>query len=756
VAAALTCLLLGSAGSAQASPTLKTIHYHGRRLMVPADWRVFDLASRPGTCVRFDRHAVYLGRPGADELCPSQAAGRTEAILVEPLGNSAGSPLPSPSVTGADALHGSEARIVDRSHRLVITATWNRDPASISRALGMRSLAGARAASTLAPPESGLLSPGRLSAGAHLAAAASIPGAVYTGRAFDACSAPSGSQMTAWSGAYRSVGVYIGGANMACSQANLTPGWVARQSAAGWHLIPIYVGLQAPANQCGCAAISPSRAATQGRAAAQDAVAQARAIGLGSGNPLYYDMEGYAPGRQNSSAVLSFLGAWTAELHADGYRSGVYSSDDSGIQDLVAGYGTGYPEPDEIWPASWNGQATTTDANIPSPDWANHQRIHQFAGNQNETHGGVTLNIDVDYVDAATAAAGSAGAVQPPASTAPPAIGGSPVPGQTLTEAHGSWSGDPTSFSDAWERCDSQGANCTQVAGATGQSYPVGSADLGHTLRVLETATNAAGTSPVATSAATGVVRLPGVFWLFTAYGNVFTSAGAPWYGSPAAAHSGATFLAGMAPTADLLGYWLTDSSGQVLPYGDAPALAMTPALALSHPIIGIVAAPTGGYWLYTAYGNVYTSSGATWYGSPAGRSGNRLITGMASTPDGKGYWLVDSSGQVYPYGDAGSLTVRPAPPTAHPIEGIVASPGGGYWLYTAYGNIYTSSGATWYGSPRASGAGESSIAGMAATPDGRGYRLVDSSGRMFAYGDAPQLSVGLPSARPPITGIVG
>ena len=45
---------------------------------------------------------------------------------------------------------------------------------------------------------------------------------------------------------HRAVGIYIGGVNSPCSQPNLRTSWVDREIAAGWHLIPLYVGLQAP------------------------------------------------------------------------------------------------------------------------------------------------------------------------------------------------------------------------------------------------------------------------------------------------------------------------------------------------------------------------------------------------------------------------------------------------------------------------------------------------------------------------------
>jgi hypothetical protein len=641
VAVAGLVALIPSGASAAAGT--RTVTYRDFRLRVPDGWPVFDLATDPRACVRFNRHAVYLGRPGSQERCPSHAAGRTEAILVEPL-----------SEAGAIPVLPQAARIVNRAHRVLITATWNHEPATVARALGVRSL----------PRPTGSPSPNPVSALTAGAARSSSAGAVYTGQAFDACSTPNSSVMSAWSSAYHAIGVYIGGVNMACPQTNLTSGWVSRESAAGWHLLPIYVGLQAPSNHCGCAGISPSSAVAEGRAAAQDAVAQAQAVGLGPGNPVYYDMEGYSTGATNSAAVLSFLGAWTEQLHAAGYRSGVYSSDDSGISDLAARYGTGYPEPDDIWPANWNNQATSADPILTSGEWADHQRIHQYAGNLNQRHGGVTINIDSDYVDAATAAAGSA--------TAP--------------------------------------------------------------------------------------VGRPSSFWLFTGYGNIYTSAGAVWYGSPAAQGAG-TYIAGMTRTPDGQGYWLTDSLGRVFHYGDAPSVSMSPPLSLAHPIIGIVASPAGGYWLYTAYGNVYTSSGTKWYGSPAAaQSGDSLITGMAATPDGKGYWLVDSAGRVFAYGDAVSRGNAPPVPSAHPITGITASPGGGFWLYTAYGSVYPSSNATWYGSPFAAGTGEEAIAGLASTGDGKGYWLVDSSGRVFAYGDAARLALApaLPPSHFPVTGIVG
>jgi hypothetical protein len=229
-------------------------------------------------------------------------------------------------------------------------------------------------------------------------------GTIFTGLGFDACSAPSARSMNAWkSSPYRAVGVYIGGINRACSQPNLTPEWVAAQTAAGWHLIPTYVGLQAPTSACSsCAKLSSSQATAQGVAAAIDAVEEANAVAMGPGSPIYFDMESYSRTSSASAATLAFLEAWTKKLHALGYVSGVYSSSASGIADLGDQVGSGYELPDHLWIANWNGSTSTVDPAVPAGAWTQHQRIHQYRGGHNESYGGVTINIDNDSVDGAT------------------------------------------------------------------------------------------------------------------------------------------------------------------------------------------------------------------------------------------------------------------------------------------------------------------------------------------------------------------
>ncbi|HEY5246784.1 MAG TPA: hypothetical protein VIJ60_14035, partial [Acidimicrobiales bacterium] len=89
-----------------------------------------------------------------------------------------------------------------------------------------------------------------------------------------------------------------------------------------------------------------------------------------------------------------------------------------------------------------------------------------------------------------------------PVSTAGPAITGTPQTGQTLTTDGGSWDNAPFTETYQWQDCDSSGAGCTAISGATSRSYTVTSADSGHTMQVVATATNGGGSAD-ATSAST-------------------------------------------------------------------------------------------------------------------------------------------------------------------------------------------------------------------------------------------------------------
>ncbi|MEU9048120.1 MULTISPECIES: DUF1906 domain-containing protein [unclassified Kitasatospora] len=235
---------------------------------------------------------------------------------------------------------------------------------------------------------------------------APLPEYRFDGAGFDACSAPPLEALSVWRTAspYGAVNIYSSGGQRGCAQDRLTPQWVAMVRAMGWKLVPTHVGLQAPCaeRQDKPLRIDPARADQQGEQEAGEAAAALQALGLGPGSPVYLDMESYPAGDAVCGrAVVDFTVGWTRALHAAGYRSGFYSSMDSGVADIVAAARAGRsPLPDALWYARWDGKPTTTgQVGLPDDLWAGHQRIHQYRGSAAETYGGVTLSVDHDQVD---------------------------------------------------------------------------------------------------------------------------------------------------------------------------------------------------------------------------------------------------------------------------------------------------------------------------------------------------------------------
>jgi hypothetical protein len=84
---------------------------------------------------------------------------------------------------------------------------------------------------------------------------------------------------------------------------------------------------------------------------------------------------------------------------------------------------------------------------------------------------------------------------QAPSLVSAPSVSGSAVVGSSLTTDAGSWSGVALKLAYQWQRCDSSGAACGNVRGATGSSFGLASVDVGSTLRVLVTASNKNGSA---------------------------------------------------------------------------------------------------------------------------------------------------------------------------------------------------------------------------------------------------------------------
>jgi hypothetical protein len=97
-----------------------------------------------------------------------------------------------------------------------------------------------------------------------------------------------------------------------------------------------------------------------------------------------------------------------------------------------------------------------------------------------------------------------------PANKVRPTTSGTAKVGSTLTADVGTWAG-ATSYAYQWQQCDANGNNCTSIAGATGKTYGVRSADDGHTVRVQVTGSNSYGKTAAASdrSATVGAAAPP-------------------------------------------------------------------------------------------------------------------------------------------------------------------------------------------------------------------------------------------------------
>jgi hypothetical protein len=377
IALVVALLTLGFLNPAHAEPPHVT--FHGATIAVPASWPVYDLTKDPTRCVRFDQHAVYLGHPGTDQDCPAHLIGRTTALLAEP--NDGTSTISAP-----DADSGS-TQAVSANGQVLLTASYGAGGSSAATAAlrGTALRAGAPRPQPAAAP----------SVGPTPAATAG------SGYGFDTCAAPSKATMKAWSGTapYRNVAVYIGGINRACGDGNLNSSWISAAHSDGYHVIPTYVGRQAPCSGVGVPVSSnPTLATTNGRNAAVNAIHGMQRIGFGQHEPIYLDIEQYSGNTTCQRSVLRFIDAWVSRLHSSGYLAGVYGSN---FNELVARHNTsGFHDPDAIWIGRWNGKAAVYgDPVVPDHYWASHQRIHQYRGPHDQQYGGVTLNIDTDYVD---------------------------------------------------------------------------------------------------------------------------------------------------------------------------------------------------------------------------------------------------------------------------------------------------------------------------------------------------------------------
>lgn len=432
VALALSGPLAALGPAAAAADAGRTYDYRGLRFTFPATWRVVDLDRHPEACVRLDLPTLYVGHAGPQGDCAGRAAvERADTLHLEPVQDAprradiptvdvpVGTALPA---AAPRAVPSNELRYVLAQSGIMATASYGDAPAAVRAVIeGARPVGSGDGDAELpghpghpGPPSVRPVprpvprpAPRPLPAPAPGAAPGSLvtPGA-YRGEGFDACTAPGQGTMDGWwdDSPFGAVGIYIGGGSRACAQPQLTADWVRRQSAAGWHLMPIWVGRQPWYSGATGLSTDPGTAAAQGRTAADGAASAARSLGLGPGTVLYNDVENYTDRATWDAPVVAYVGGWTQRLHALGYRAAAYLAAGSGMKALSAAYArTGQAVPDIVWAAAWNGRSSVTDSDLGLPSgtgqWSGRRRAHQYQGDHDETYDGVTINIDRNRVD---------------------------------------------------------------------------------------------------------------------------------------------------------------------------------------------------------------------------------------------------------------------------------------------------------------------------------------------------------------------
>jgi phospholipase C len=181
-------------------------------------------------------------------------------------------------------------------------------------------------------------------------------------------------------------------------------------------------------------------------------------------------------------------------------------------QSLTASPGT-WSSPDPLaYRYQWQ-RCDSTGANCANINAATASSYTLTSGDVGHQVTVVVSAIDTNTNQRASASAAPQGPVAappPPSNTSLPTLSGTVQDGQTLTAGKGSWSSpDALTYAYQWQRCDSSGASCTNVTGATTSSYRLSSLDVGHQVTVMVSATDKENQTAQATAAPVGPVAAP-------------------------------------------------------------------------------------------------------------------------------------------------------------------------------------------------------------------------------------------------------
>lgn len=208
--------------------------------------------------------------------------------------------------------------------------------------------------------------------------------------------------------------------------------------------------------------------------------------------PPVLDLE--VTGKLPKSRLLAWTLAWLDQVYArTGVEPFLYTSPNFwklNLGNSTAAAAGGTP----LWIAHWT---SATQPLVPAQNWnGNGWTFWQWTNCVSVP--GISHCSDGDRMNGAqpTAVAIEPYPIGPPILSTPPSLVGQAEAGELLAAVPGTWEGGkPVTFSYEWRSCDAAGANCTTIPNATAESYRPVSADVGHALVVVTTATSAAGTA---------------------------------------------------------------------------------------------------------------------------------------------------------------------------------------------------------------------------------------------------------------------
>lgn len=193
--------------------------------------------------------------------------------------------------------------------------------------------------------------------------------------------------------------------------------------------------------------------------------------------PSHLDLELTAIDANGASATTTVsLDPMTAQL--------TVQSSPSGLQLAVNGTSSATPFTRTVIV----GSANTVSATTPQTLGGTTYEFSSWSDSGAQTH--------VIVAPAGQATFTAAYVLSPPRNTGLPVLSGQANVGRTLSVSDGTWSGSlPMGFTYQWQRCEKNGRNCVNIAGATASTYTATQADNGLRVRAVVTASNAGGTA---------------------------------------------------------------------------------------------------------------------------------------------------------------------------------------------------------------------------------------------------------------------